>query len=72
MVLSGALFNTAPSDCQAGEVCGSLDFTNSAPRPIPEPSALALVATGLLAWRRLGRSKRLKHVLSPSPARAER
>jgi hypothetical protein len=72
MDLSGALFNTAPSDCQVGEVCGSLDFSNSVPRPIPEPFTLVLVATGLLAWRRLGRPKRLKPAASSGPARAAR
>ena len=45
------------ADCAAGQVCGTLDFANSAPRATPLPAALPLFATGLgamglLGWRR--------------------
>jgi hypothetical protein len=49
VIYSGAEFFTdAPAACSAGAVCGTLDFTGSAPGPIPEPATVLLLAASLL------------------------
>jgi hypothetical protein len=46
LTLIGATFFTSPTDCETGQVCGTLDFANSQPVPTPEPSSLALILIG--------------------------
>ena len=55
LVLAGATFFTSPEDCQTGQVCGTLDFSNSQPQATPEPRTIWLLVcglAGLMYWRR--------------------
>jgi hypothetical protein len=70
LTLSGNQFFT--TDCAPGAVCGTLDFSNSQVTPTPEPSALLLMATGivgvgLLATRRLRAVSRRQRAAASHP-----
>jgi hypothetical protein len=62
MLYAGAEFFTdAPTACSPGAVCGTLDFTGSA----PEPATIALLAAGLSCWT-LARARRGRSGADPA------